>query len=148
MKTLVVYDSVYGNTEKIAKAVGGAITGEVKVVSAKEAGTADLTAIDLLIVGAPTQAGRATPPVMEFLNKIPADGLKNVKVAAFDTRVKVLIAKVFGYAGGRISEILKSKGGNVAVPAEGFIVKGKEGPIAEGELERAAAWAKKIAEGK
>lgn len=37
MKALIVYDSVYGNTEKIAKAIGGAITGEVKVLRVNEA---------------------------------------------------------------------------------------------------------------
>ncbi len=38
MKALIVYDSVYGNTEKIARAISSAIIGDVKVVRAAEAG--------------------------------------------------------------------------------------------------------------
>ena len=144
MKTLVVYDSVYGNTEKIARAIGEAIapSGELKVLRASEAKPSDLQSLDLLIVGAPTQAGKATTAIQEFLDKIPANALKNVRVAAFDTRVKVFIAKLFGYAAGRIADSLKDKGGNLAAAPEGFLVKGREGPLVEGELERAAGWAK------
>ena len=58
MKTLVVYDSIYGNTEKIARAIGGAIEGEVKVLKADEAYFIELQGFDLIFVGAPTQAGR------------------------------------------------------------------------------------------
>ncbi|MDD4858645.1 MAG: flavodoxin family protein [Dehalococcoidales bacterium] len=147
MKTLVVYDSVYGSTEKIARAIAGAVTGEVKILRASEADAADLAAVDLLIAGAPTQGGRPTPPMQEFLDKIPAKSLKNVQVATFDTRMKILIAKLFGYAAGRIADALKGKGGDL-VASEGFIVKGREGPLADGETERASAWAKGIAGGK
>jgi flavodoxin len=145
MKALIVYDSVYGNTEQVAKAVAGAIAGEVRTLRAGEASASDLASLDLLIVGAPTQGGRATPPVQQFLGKIPADALKNVGVTAFDTRVKNFVARLFGYPAGRIADSLTSKGGYLAAPPEGFIVKGTKGPLAEGELERAAAWAKGIA---
>jgi len=113
MKALVVYDSVYGNTEKIARAIGEALapSGEVKIVRASEANPAALASIDLLIVGAPTQAGKPTLAVQEFLGKILANALKNIRVASFDTRVKVFIAKLFGYAAGRIADSLKAKGG-------------------------------------
>ncbi len=144
MKALIVYDSVYGNTEKIARAIGAAIAGEVKVVRVTEANPGELESLDLLIVGAPTQAGRPTKAMQDFLGKIPANALKNVSVTSFDTRVKAKIAKLFGYAAGRIADSLKSKGGNIAAPPQGFLVKGTGGPLAEGELERAAEWAKGI----
>ena len=35
-------------------------------------------------------------------------------------------------------------GGSLAAPAEGFYVKGAKGPLLEGEIERAAVWAKSI----
>ncbi len=91
MKALIIYDSVYGNTEKIARAIAGAITpfGEVKVLRAGEASPSDLGSIDLLIVGSPTQGGKPTPAIQEFLNKIPANALRNINVASFDTRVKM-----------------------------------------------------------
>ncbi len=50
--------------------------------------------------------------------------------------------KMGGYAAPRIVEALKKKGGNLVVPPEGFLVKDREGPLKEGELERAATWAK------
>ena len=142
MKALVVYDSVYGNTEKIAKAIGGAIDGEVKVLRPGEVNPSDLASLDLLIVGSPTQGGRATGAVKEFLSKIPANTLKNVSVATFDTRLSTRLARLFGYADGRIADILKDNGGRLVASPEGFIVKGQKGPLKEGELERAALWAK------
>jgi len=150
MKILIVYDSVYGNTEKIAKAVAGALSlsGDVKVLRAGEASPSELESIDLLIVGSPTQGGRSTPAIKEFLGKIPANALNNVSVASFDTRMKIMLSRLFGYAAGRIADSLKGKGGNPAASPEGFIVGGREGPLKEGELERAAVWAKGILEGK
>jgi flavodoxin len=146
MKALIVYDSVYGNTEKIARAIAEAITpfGGVKVLRAGEANPSELASIDLLIVGSPTQGGRPTKAIQEFLDKIPDHTLRNISVTSFDTRVKVFIAKVFGYAAGRIADSLKGKGGHLVTPPEGFIVMGNEGPLKEGELERATIWAKGI----
>jgi flavodoxin I len=146
MKTLIIYDSVYGNTEKIARAIGEgiALSGEVKIVRPNEANLSELASFDLLIVGSPTQGGRATPALQEFLNKIPANALQNINVAAFDTRVKNFIAKLFGYAAGRIADHLKDRGGQLTAPPEDFIVMGTKGPLKEGEVERAAAWAKGI----
>jgi flavodoxin len=148
MKALVVYDSVYGNTEKIAKAIGGAIAGDVKVLRVSEVNPSELKTIDLFIVGSPTQGGRPTPAIKEFLSKIPANALKNVSVTSFDTRVTNILARPFGYAAGRIADSLKDKEGHLTALPEGFIVKGTKGPLREGELERAAGWAKGILESK
>jgi flavodoxin I len=145
MKTIVIYDSLYSNTEQVAKAIGGGIGGEVKIVKAAEADTASLGSYDLIIIGGPTQGGRHTMPVKDFLDKVPADVLKNKNVATFDTRLKSAWVKIFGFAAPRIADALKEKGGNLVKPAEGFFVKGRRGPLLDGELERAAAWAKTIA---
>jgi flavodoxin I len=141
MKVLIVYDSVYGNTEEIARAIGGAISGDVQVLRAGEAVLAALQSVDLLIVGSPTQGGRATQPVRDFIDRVSPD-IKGVNVAAFDTRLSTRWVGVFGYAAGRIASSLKGKGGNLLQPPEGFLVKGTQGPLKGGELERAAAWAK------
>jgi len=148
MKALVVYDSLYGNTEKIAQAIGGGIGGEVKVVKVGEANPAELGSYDLVIVGSPTQGGRHTVATREFLGKIPADALKDKRVASFDTRGKTWVVKIFGWAANRIADALKEKGSNLVAPGEGFFVKTVKGPLVDGELERAAAWAKAIAEKK
>lgn len=145
MKALVVYDSQYGNTEKIAKAIGDAIGGDVKVARPAEVNAAELASVDLLIVGSPTQGGRPMKPVKDFLFALPATAVKGKKVAAFDTRVPSTWVKIFGFAAGRIGRALKSKGGTLVAPPEGFYVTGTKGPLKEGELERAGAWAKKAA---
>jgi flavodoxin I len=149
MKALIVYDSVYGNTEKIARAIAEAITpsGEVKVLRAGEANPSELASIGLLIVGSPTHGGRPTPPIQDFLNKVPKLS-QGANVAAFDTRSTTKLARVFGYAAGRIARNLKRKGGILIASPEGFFVTGTKGPLKEGELERAAGWAKGILESK
>ena len=137
----MVYDSVYGNTEKIAKAIGGAITGgEVRVLRAGEVGPAELENMSLLVVGAPTQGGRATPEIRDFLDRVSKSEINGLDAAAFDTRVATKVAKIFGYAAGKIASSLKKKGANLVADPEGFFVEGTKGSLTEGELERAAAW--------
>ena len=145
MKALIVYDSVYGNTEKIAEAIGGAITGEVKVIRVSYLNYEELKTIDVLIVGSPTQGGGPTPAIQDFLNKVQENVLKGINVSAFDTRFSTRLVRIFGYAAGNIAGNLKGKGGTLVASPEGFFVKGKEGPLKVGELERAASWAKEIA---
>ncbi|MBN1177249.1 MAG: flavodoxin family protein [Dehalococcoidales bacterium] len=144
MKVLVVYDSVYGNTEKIARAIGEGIVSDARVVHANKAGPADLKDIDLLIVGAPTQGGRPTPAMQGFLKNISEQDIDGTDVASFDTRISAKWVGIFGYAAGRISKDLKKKGGNLILPPEPFFVKATRGPLKDGELERATAWAKNV----
>jgi flavodoxin I len=148
MRVLVVYDSFYGNTEKIAKAIGEAISGgEARMLRAGEVGPSELDNVSLLIVGAPTQGGRATPAIRDFLDRVTKSEINGLDAAAFDTRLAAKMAKIFGYAAGRIASSLKSKGANLIAEPEGFFVTGKEGPLKEGELERAAAWGKGLSSG-
>jgi len=142
MKILIVYDSTYGNTEEIARAIGEAITGEVKVLRVGEADPSET--FDLLIVGSPTHGGRPTQAIQDFTKRVPA--LNSAPVAAFDTRLSTGLVKIFGYAAGRIGKTLEKKGGTLVKPPEAFFVKGTKGPLREGELERAASWAGEIAE--
>ena len=144
MKALVVYDSTYSNTEKIAKAIGSGIKGDVKVLRAAEASPADFASFDLIVIGSPTYGGRPMPSVADLMNKISETAVKGKNVASFDTRIPTKIVKIFGFAADRIAKNLKDKGANLVVPAEGFFVNGKEGPLEDGELERAAAWAKTL----
>jgi flavodoxin len=153
---LVVYDSYFGNTEKVARAIGAAIAGwaDIKVVRVGEIEMGKQTGLDLLIVGSPTRAFRPSPAVGEFLKSIPEGGLIGVNIVAFDTRIAEgdvnfmlrTMMKSFGYAAKPILDKLAEKGGKAVAAPEGFAVSGKEGPLKEGELDRAAAWAKRIAE--
>jgi flavodoxin I len=148
MKVLVVYDTLYGNTEKIARAIAGAVAppDTVKMIRVGEVSPADLEGVALLFIGSPTQGGQATKAMQAFLDKIPAGALKNMRVAPFDTRMKMRFAKIFGYAARRIEAGLKEKGGTLLPPGL-FVVKGNKGPLMDGEEERAAAWAKGILRG-
>ncbi len=159
MKALVIYDSYFGNTEKVAQAIGDALgPGEnVQTLKVSDVKPEQLEGIELLIFGSPTRAFRATTAINGFLKRIPAGGLRGVKVAGFDTRIALedvnsrvlnFFVRIFGYAAEPISKKLQKKGGEVAAAPEGFIVKDTEGPLKDGELERAAAWAKKILEGR
>jgi flavodoxin len=143
MNALVVYDSAHGNTEMIAQAIGEAIGGEVLRADAVEA--SQLEGLDLLFAGSPTYGGQPTDPMKAFLERIPDGALQGVTVAAFDTRMTNRLLRLIGFAAGKIGSRLEKKGGTLAGSAEGFFVLGGEGPLKEGELERAAAWAKDIA---
>ncbi len=145
MKTLIVYESKYGNTEQIAKAIGASIQGDVSLVRSTE-GAGAINGAELLIVGAPTYGGKPMPEMQAFLDRIPDSALTGIKTAGFDTRLKSRFASMFGYAAPKIAEILHSKGGTQLVPPEGFIVKRSKGPLLEGELERATAWGKRISD--
>jgi len=72
VKALIVYDSLHGNTEKIARAIAAALapSADVKVLRAGEANPSELESIDLLIVGSPTQGGRPTPAIQDFLTRV------------------------------------------------------------------------------
>jgi len=156
MKAWVVYDSAYGNTGQVAQAIGEALGSpdEVEVARVTEVRPGQLAGAQLVIVGSPTQRFRPTPATTNLLKGIPPDGLKGVKVAAFDTRIteaeigKVRIlaffVNIFGYAAKPIADRLEKKGGELVAPPEGFYVGGTEGPLLEGELERAGDWARQI----
>jgi flavodoxin len=155
MKVLIVYDSYFGNTEQIAQAIGDALRpqADVDVLRVGDVKLEQLSDLDVLIVGSPTRAFSATPPIKQFLGGIPGGGLDGVKVAAFDTRIDVektgprflaMLVRVFGYAAEPIAKRLERKGGEPGAAPAGFIVNDSEGPLREGELERAAEWAKQV----
>ncbi len=142
MKVLVVYDSLYGNTAQVARAIGDAVAGEAEVLGVGEAKPTKLRSFDLVIVGSPTQGGRATEAMRAFLARVPA--LDGAGVAVFDTRLPARWVKVFGYAAGKTADKLEALGATLTTEPEGFVVEGKEGPLIAGELERAAAWARGV----
>lgn len=152
MKTLVVFDSLYGNTEKIAKDIFSVLKEEKEIKSLNKIKAEDLLDFDLLIFGSPTHGGRAKEEVNKFLDDLPSDYLKGKKVATFDTRVLPseqklplhMLMKLIGYAAPKLEKKLKSKGAKIIFPSIGFLVSGKKGPLKEGELEKALLWAKQL----
>jgi menaquinone-dependent protoporphyrinogen IX oxidase len=158
MKGLVMYDSAFGNTEQIANAIGSTLglSDQIEVLHVAAVKMEGLTGLELLIVGSPTQRFKPTEATSDFLKRIPANWLQSTKVAAFDTRLTIeeieetrilpFFIRIFGYAAQPIANKLKKKGGELVTSPEGFYVQGMKGPLVEGELERAAAWARQITE--
>jgi len=155
VKTLVVYDSFFGNTEKIAQEVGRSFgrRGEVRTLRAKEAKEEALEGVEMLVVGSPTRKFRPTSDIMGFLKGLPSGTLAGVKAAAFDTRADLttikspvlrFIVNTAGYAAKPIAARLKRLGADLSGTPEGFLVSDTEGPLKEGELERAGVWADHI----
>jgi len=158
MQILIVYDSFFGNTEQIVRQIGEALseTHKVETVRAGDA-TAEMTAaVELLIVGSPTRGFRPSEGTASFLALFGRGSLDGKKVAAFDTRIPVetiqsgllrFIVNKGGYAAPAIAKKLERSGARLIAPPEGFFVNGTEGPLKEGELERAAAWARSLISG-
>lgn len=144
MNTLIIYDSLYGNTELLARTIGEAVTGDLEVARVGDTNLSGLGSFGLVIVGSPTQGGRPTQAMQEYLNRLPP--LAGARVAAFDTRLTNRWVRVFGFAASKIAASLKAHDGTLVAEAEGFFVEGKEGPLAKGELERAKAWTRGILE--
>lgn len=145
MKTLIVFDSIHGNTERVAAAVGDVIGAEVHLVRVSKVTSSDLRSVDLFIVGSPTHGGRPTQSVQGFLNGLQGP-VGDMRAAVFDTRMPAKWVRIFGYAAPRMAGALRDKGWSLIEPVEGFFVNGREGPLKDGEMQRAAAWAKAVAE--
>ncbi|MBN1428810.1 MAG: flavodoxin family protein [Anaerolineae bacterium] len=157
MKALVIYDSVFGNTEQIARAIGDALVsmGSVEVLPVSQVMADNMRGLDVLIVGSPTRSLRPTEGINRFLSRLAKGQIQGVRVAAFDTRwaletidggfLRFVVGKG-GYAANAIGRMLKRKGGSLTMAPEGFLVTGGEGPLKDGELERAADWARHLLE--
>ena len=157
MNGLIIYDSFFGNTEQIAQAIGHALGSpeEIQMLRVGDVKPEQLAGLQLLIVGSPTRGFRPSPAISNLLKGIPRNSLKGTKVAAFDTRfteeeikssaaILPFMVKIFGYAAKPIADKLQEKGGELIAPPEGFYVRGSEGPLLDGELDRAAEWAWRI----
>jgi flavodoxin len=139
MRSLVIYDSNFGNTKTVALAIATELKAEALSVNGLT--PASLKGVDLLIVGSPINAWRPTTKVSMFLEAIPGGELRNMKAAAFDTRIKTFLS---GNAAKRISKKLETKGASIVATPMAFYVKDKEGPLLEGVLEIARNWARQI----
>ncbi|WP_024367272.1 flavodoxin family protein [Arthrobacter sp. TB 26] len=139
MKALVVYDSAYGNTRSVAEAIAGAL--RATPVPVGDFKPEALAAGDLLVVGSPINGWRPTPKITALLSALGNGSLKGVKAAAFDTRVRMFI---HGDAAKKITHALKAGGADIIAEPMPFYVKGSEGPLREGEIEKAEGWARTL----
>lgn len=162
MKALVVYESMFGNTEKVARAVGEGLGTSLRVevfeVASAPAPLAEL--VDLVVVGGPTHAfsmtrpatredavrqGAGGPPelgVREWLARLRG-GPHSEYVATFDTRV-AKVRHLPGSAAKAAAKGLRRLGYGSAATPESFFVEDVAGPLLPGELERARRWGERL----
>ena len=160
MKAVVVYESLWGNTATVARAIAGGIGPDTPALSTAEATAERVADADLIVAGAPVFAFhlssdrsrediRRNPPkgpapdfshpsMRSWLDALPAGSGRS---AAFDTQAK----GPFGKGAPAIAEALEAKGYERLAEPHGFVVKGKTGPLRDGELERARAWGAELA---
>jgi flavodoxin len=156
-EALVLFDSKYGNTRRIAEAIGEAL-GEHYHVSVRQVAELEELpeAIDLLVVGGPTHNHGASRVMQRFLDPVPRDALLGMHTAAFDTRYKGA-GWLMGSAAARIARALKKAGAELVVAPESFFIERDAPPPGEkhrlerekleaGEVERAREWAHRVLE--
>jgi flavodoxin I len=144
MNAFILYDSKFGNTEQIARAIAAAleVDSAVQIQSFKMDATLPPD-LDLLIVGSPTHAHGIPPELKMFLDDLPAGALSGVSAAAFDTRYRMPVL-LTGSAASGIAKRLRQKGARLVRGPESFFIEHSEGPLVQGEIERATAWAHEL----
>ncbi|MFF0545767.1 flavodoxin family protein [Nocardia thailandica] len=165
MRALVVYESLFGNTEAVARAVAEGLRDRFEVELCPVATAAGRPApdVDLLVVGGPTHAFGLSRPstrrdgatrariaegadldlgVREWLDAaLPVAG--SPLAAAFGT--KAAHPRLLpGSAAHGIAKRLRHLGYRPACPPQDFTVEDVEGPLTAGELARAVSWGESL----
>ena len=163
MRALVVYESLWGNTEKVARAIAAelAVTMQVDVVDVDSAPNT-IAGYDLVAVGGPTHAfsmtrvsTRQTAVKQNGAPSAPQRGIRewldvltptenHVKAVTFDTRANA--PRLPGSAARAAKQELGSLGFEIPLKQKTFRVHGYEGPLVDGELEKAAVWAREVSQ--
>jgi len=164
MRALVVYETLWGNTERVARAIAERLGegADVDVVDSDAAPTS-VDGYHLVMVGGPTHAFSMTRPatrdeavtghsaphrpergIREWLDQLDRPS-EQIPVATFDTRVDK--PRLPGSAAKAAKHELRSLGFDTAVKQQTFRVHGYEGPLLDGELERAGTWAEDVLTG-
>jgi flavorubredoxin len=159
MKAVVVYESHWGNTAAIARAIGEGIGPETQVLATDEASPEVVSEADLLVAGAPLMGFRLPtdqmlmqvarqgdserppdlthPSMRSWLAELPA---RHGFHAAFETKIRWSP----GGATAAIEHELERTGSRLLSPSQRFVVKGQHGPLRQGELEKAREWGEEL----
>jgi flavorubredoxin len=163
MRALVVYESMFGNTQSVARAVAEGLQGYLTVdaLEVSAAPTVVPADVNLLVVGGPTHVFGMTRPntradamkqahggsiistgsgMREWIEQLA--GPRRLAVATFDTRVKV--RWMGGSAAASAAKRLRRRGFDVTPGKESFYVQGTPGPLADGEVDRAREWGRRL----
>ena len=147
INALVVYHSQFGNTQQVAEAIAGVFqgAGAARTVRASQLAEADLQGVDLVVMGAPTHKMNLPEAVRPVFEDLPKRSLRGVPIAAFDTSYRMSAFLARFTAAKRVDRKLRKLGGKRLLPPETFHVEDNhEGPLYDGEIERAKAWAESI----
>lgn len=146
MNILIVCFSKFGNTKKVAEAIAERMKagGSVRLIRSDDLTASDLAQVDLVVMGSPTHRMNLPEAVRPVFDALPRRVLRGTSVAAFDTSYKMSWWLSHFTAAPRLSKKLRKLGGKQVVRPETFHVMEKEGPLYEGELERASHWADSI----
>jgi hypothetical protein len=160
MNGIVVYESHWGNTEIVARAIAAGLGPDARVARTDEVSEADLAAADIVVVGAPviafglareeiraglvddrkapTPADVEHPSLRSWLAHVPS---ARAPFAAFETRIWWSPRG----AAGDIERAMKQAGYRPIAKAAKFVVEGTYGPLRDGELHRAREWGSELA---
>jgi flavodoxin len=147
MKTLIVYDSLFGNTEQLAVVMARALMvyGPSRGGHVNETPFTQLRDVDLLILGCPTQQWNLTPDMKIWLERAPQEALRGPRLACFDTRARIPLW-IGRHAAPLMARYLRRRGATLIAPPQGFFLRERDRRLEAGEVERAVAWAVELAE--
>ncbi|HXN03252.1 MAG TPA: hypothetical protein VN895_00330 [Candidatus Acidoferrum sp.] len=146
MNSLVVYESKFGNTQKLAEVTSKVLGshGLARILEIDDPYALQLDAVDLLMIGGPTQAHSMSPGMRVYVEALIARAPAGIRAVTFDTRLKGP-GLLWGSAAKAIAAQLRRAGYELVAPAESFLVEGmKEPRLVAGEEQRAQAWAAEI----
>lgn len=169
MRAVIIYESIFGNTRQVAEAVARGLRNRLDVVVREVGqGPPGLEGVDLLVVGGPihawsmsrdatrkgareqAEAAEVQPVspgigIREYLRKLPKhEG--EIAAAAFDTALRKTGWLPTGSAAKPAAKRLAASGFRLLVQPEHFYVKETQGPLDDGELERAQTWGVALAD--
>lgn len=164
-RALVVFESMFGNTERIARAVADGLeaAGVPTRVGEVSATPTELpSSVDLLVVGAPTHAfslsrpstradavrqgadaNRATTGLREWLGTVRPPADRSTRVAVYDTRVSK-VRRLPAAAGPTAARLAKRQRFTTVDRPVAFLVDDVQGPLVDGEVDRAASWGRSL----
>jgi flavodoxin len=150
MQTVVIYDTKFGNTERIAGAItrGASELGTVRLVDSRQVLLPLTEQPDLLLVGGPTQKRSMSPGLRDVTEALVRGNLRAIPTASFDTRYRGS-TWLMGSAAGEVAKHLQKAGASLVTAPESFFIS-RNGPLERqtleaGEVERAQAWGRAAA---
>lgn len=148
-KVLVVFDSTYGNTEKLGREIASGIEesslAECKVINIKDVEAEDISVYDGVLFGGPIHAFRVTSGIKNAVKNAAKMGLDGKLVSSFDT---YLLSSHEGKGAKQIEDLLrnKTKGAKIFSPGLTALVEGFKGPLKDDEPAKARNFGQKFAQ--